>query len=138
MGKAQTRISVRNMIEFLLRSGDIHVAMSSTRQLQQGTQIHRKLQAEAGEDYQAEVRLTLETEFDGFSILVEGIADGILQDGEKVIIDEIKSTSMPLELIDEEFSYLHWAQAKCYGWMFLNQTQATSITIQLTYIFSMS
>lgn len=133
MSKAQIRISVRNMIEFLLRSGDIHIAMSSTRQLQQGTKIHRKLQAETGEDYQAEVRLSLETEFEEFSILVEGIADGILQDGEKIIIDEIKSTSVPLELIDEEYSYLHWAQAKCYGWMFLSQTQAASITIQLTY-----
>ena len=136
MDKAQIRISVRNMIEFLLRSGDIHVAMSSTRQLQQGTRIHRKLQEEAGEDYQAEVRLSLETEFEEISILVEGIADGILQDGEKVLIDEIKSTSMPLELIDEEFSYLHWAQAKCYGWMFLSQTQSTTITIQLTYCHS--
>ncbi len=133
MEKTQIRISVRNMIEFLLRSGDIHLAMSSSRALQQGTQIHRKLQAEAGEDYQAEVRLYLETDFDGFSVLVEGIADGIFQDGEKVLIDEIKSTSMPLELIDEEFSYLHWAQAKCYGWMFLSQTQVDSITIQLTY-----
>jgi DNA excision repair protein ERCC-2 len=131
--KAQFRISVRNMIEFLLRSGDIYIGMSSSGQMQQGTQIHRKLQAEAGEGYEAEVRLSLETEFDGFSILVEGIADGILKDGEKIVIDEIKSTSMPLELIDEEYSHLHWAQAKCYGWMFLCQIQKPSIIIQLTY-----
>ena len=133
MEKPQIRISVRNIIEFLLRSGDIYPMTAGTRQLQQGTQIHRRLQTDAGERYQAEVRLSLETVFEEFTILVEGIADGLLQADEKWMIDEIKSTSMPLELIDDDYSAMHWAQAKCYGFMLLHQVQLPSIILRLTY-----
>jgi DNA excision repair protein ERCC-2 len=73
--------------------------------LHQGTEIHRKIQAEAEDDYQPEVRLSCEIDFDGFTILTEGIADGIIPDKEATFIDEIKSTSMPLELIDEDYSF---------------------------------
>ncbi len=133
MDKPEFRISVRNMIEFLLRSGDIQMGIASSQLLHQGTEIHRKIQAEAEDEYQPEVRLSHEIEFKGFAIVVEGIADGIIPDNEKPLIDEIKSTSMPLELIDEEFSALHWAQAQCYGWMYLYQTGASSAIIRLTY-----
>ncbi|NLA83409.1 MAG: ATP-dependent DNA helicase [Clostridiales bacterium] len=131
--KPQIRISVRNMIEFLMRSGDICLAAADTKAMQQGTLLHRKLQEEAGENYRSEVRLAVTEERESFSILVEGIADGIIQEDERVIIDEIKTTSMPLDLIDENFSGLHWAQAKCYGWMYLSQNQAPYICIRLTY-----
>lgn len=135
--KPRIRISVRNLIEFLLRSGDISPAVTAgTRQLQEGTQIHRRIQAEAGHGYLPEVRLSYEMDFDEFSILVEGIADGVIHDGHQPTLDEIKSTSMPLEFIDEAFSLLHWAQAKCYGWMYVNQTGAASAIIRLTYCHS--
>ena len=124
------------MIEFLLRSGDIRSGMTSPALLQQGMKIHRKIQAEAGDDYQPEVRLSCEMHFDDFTIMTEGIADGIIPDGQQPLIDEIKSTSMPLELIDEDYSVLHWAQAKCYGWMYLNQSGARTAIIRLTYCHS--
>lgn len=136
MDKPQFKISVRNMVEFLLKSGDINLTMTGVGQLQEGTRIHRRLQAEAGDDYQPEVRLSYETVFDEFTIMVEGIADGIITGGVKPVIDEIKSTSMPLELIDENYSILHWAQAKCYGWMYLNRTDAPSAEVRLTYCHS--
>lgn len=136
MDKPKFRISVRDMIEFLLRSGDIRSGMTSPALLQQGMKIHRKIQAEAGDDYQPEVRLSCEMHFDDFTIMTEGIADGIIPDGQQPLIDEIKSTSMPLELIDEDYSVLHWAQAKCYGWMYLNQSGARSAIIRLTYCHS--
>ena len=116
MEKPEIRISVRNMVEFLLRSGDIdRTGIGSNQMLQQGTRIHRKLQKEAGKDYRPEVRLSCETEFAEFILVVDGIADGIIETEEGTTIDEIKSITAPLERIEEDTYPLHWAQAKCRG-----------------------
>jgi len=137
MDKPQIKISVRNMVEFLLRSGDIDMsgAYSGSQVMQEGTRVHRILQKESGENYRSEVRLSYEAEFDDFILVVNGIADGIITAEDGIIIDEIKSISTPFELIDENHSTLHWAQAKCYAWMYLRQSDMDirSITVRLTY-----
>jgi Rad3-related DNA helicase len=134
MDKPKVKISVRNLVEFLLRSGNIDQAVSGGNQLlQQGTQIHRRLQKQAGDKYQAEVRLSCDTEFDEFILTVDGIADGIIKTEQGTTIDEIKSITAPLDLVEEDYSPLHWAQAKCYGWMYMLQADIKTITIQLTY-----
>ena len=132
--KPVIRISVRNIVEFLLRSGDItssgYVGMHS---LQQGAAIHRKIQKEMDEGYQPEVRLSFEVPFDDFVLMVEGIADGIITNRDEVIVDEIKSTFTPLEIVDQEYNLLHWAQAKCYAWMYMSKIDIPGITVRLTY-----
>lgn len=137
MAKPQIKISVRNMVEFLLRSGDIDLSggYSGSQILQQGTKIHRMLQREAGENYKPEVRLSYETEFDDFILVVNGIADGIITTEDSIIIDEIKSISTPLEILNENYNTLHWAQAKCYAWMYLVQSDVnvSKIIVRLTY-----
>lgn len=132
--KPVIRISVRNIVEFLLRSGDItssgYVGMHS---LQQGAAIHRKIQKEMDEGYQPEVRLSFEVPFDDFVLMLEGIADGIITNRDEVIVDEIKSTFTPLEIVDQEYNLLHWAQAKCYAWMYMSKIDIPGITVRLTY-----
>jgi len=137
MDKPQIKISVRNLVEFLLRSGDIDSSgvYSGIQLLQQGTKIHRMLQKEAGDDYKAEVRLSHKIEFDDFSLVVNGIADGIVTTENEIIIDEIKSVSTPLESINEDKSTLHWAQAKCYAWIYIVESDLdiNNIIVRLTY-----
>jgi Rad3-related DNA helicase len=133
MNKPVIQVSVRNMIEFLLRSGDIAAGIASPQLLLQGTLAHRRVQAAAEEGYVSEVRLSCQLEFDKFILLVEGIADGIIPSPEQPVVDEIKSTSVPLDLIREDYNPLHWAQAKCYGWMYLSQEGGSSAVIRLTY-----
>lgn len=134
MDKPQVKISVRNMVEFLLRSGDINLAgYSSNQMLQQGSKIHRRLQKEAGDNYQPEVRLSYESVFDDFILVVDGIADGIISTEDYTTIDEIKSISTPLDMIDEDYNPLHWAQAKCYAWMYLVQSDLKEIIVRITY-----
>jgi DNA excision repair protein ERCC-2 len=133
--KPEIRISVRNLVEFLLRSGDIDMTVSggSNAMLQEGSRIHRKLQNEAAENYQAEVRLSCETQFPEFVLVVDGIADGVIEEQNSITIDEIKSVSTPLDMVDENYNPLHWAQAKCYGWMLLKEKDLKHINIQITY-----
>ena len=57
------KISVRNLVEFILRSGDIDNRGAGGMQMEamhRGSRIHRKLQKQAGPSYHAEVPLKME------------------------------------------------------------------------------
>ncbi|KNF07858.1 Rad3-like DNA helicase [Gottschalkia purinilytica] len=127
------KISVRNLVEFVLRSGDLNVRFMSANRALEGTKAHQKVQKNAGENYKSEVHLSYALEYGGFVFIVEGRADGIVHIDDKVLIDEIKSTTRPLESIDENYNSLHWAQAKCYGYIYGRQNNLKEISIQLTY-----
>lgn len=87
---------------------------------------------------QSEVFLKTKLEFDNLLFMIEGRCDGLLFSGEKITIDEIKSTSLPLESIDERTNHAHWAQAQCYGFMFLKEQGKDQIDLRLTYVHKIS
>ncbi|HZK24714.1 MAG TPA: ATP-dependent DNA helicase [Oscillospiraceae bacterium] len=132
------KIAVKQLLEFVLRSGDIDRRFTGLERAVEGGRIHRRLQKEAGEDYQSEVFLSTETACATFTITVEGRADGVFTRAESFWIDEIKSTMLPLAQIDETFNSLHWAQAKVYAYIYCLQHELTSIGIQLTYVHAES
>ncbi len=105
------RISVKNLVEYTLRSGDIDTRFVGTSRAVEGTRIHQKLQKAGGENYLAEAQLKYEINYKEFLFLVEGRADGIIIEDQRVVIDEIKTTAVPLERIDENLTPLNWAQA---------------------------
>ena len=92
MDKPVVRISVRNLVEFILRSGDLdNRGGSSDREaMQKGSRLHRKIQGRMGSHYRAEVSLKYKTEYEDVSIQVEGRADGIFTEDGQCWIDEIK------------------------------------------------
>lgn len=139
MDNRVVKISVRTLVEFILREGDINVGgkgMRDTEAMQKGSKIHRKIQNSMGGDYKPEVSLSLETpmEWDGisFSLVVEGRADGIFTRDGRTVIDEIKSTYQDVLKLEEPFS-VHVAQAKCYGYIYALQNHLKEMEIQMTY-----
>lgn len=133
------RISVRNLVEFILRQGDIDnrsVGGTERDAMLMGGRIHRKIQRKMGPEYHAEVPLRTETVFDEFCILVEGRADGIITEKEKgsvkVTVDEIKGVLREVHHIEEP-SPLHLAQAKCYAAIYAEQNKLETIHVQITY-----
>jgi len=128
------KISVRELVEFILRSGDIDSTYRGKNRMSDGTKIHSKIQKSMDENYSSEVTLKTEVEFSDLKLTVAGRADGIIKEEENIIIDEIKSTTKNLEKIDENFNDLHWAQAKCYGYIYAKDNELSSIDIQLTYV----
>ena len=66
--------SVRNLVEFILRSGDIdnRKAASPENAMQEGGRIHRMLQKRMGADYHAEVTLKYTHHTERYDIIVEG------------------------------------------------------------------
>ncbi|MCC8136525.1 MAG: ATP-dependent DNA helicase [Clostridiales bacterium] len=64
------RISVRNLVEFILREGDIdnrRGSFSEKEAMQEGSRIHRKIQKEMGSGYRAEVPLSIDVSWDSDS-----------------------------------------------------------------------
>ena len=129
------RISVRNLVEFILREGDIDNRTGGGQDpenMQMGSRIHRKIQRQMGSDYQAEVPLKTEIVCDGFTLKIEGRADGLMHTKEQVMVDEIKGVLRELDRVQEPAG-IHLAQAKCYASMVAEQEGVDEIGVQMTY-----
>ena len=91
--KKEIRISVRNLVEFILSSGDLDNSSGGFGErdaMQAGTRVHQQIQKKRGADYRAEVPLVHEKEYEHFILRVEGRADGMYEDGTTTVIEEIK------------------------------------------------
>lgn len=128
------RISVRNLVEFILQGGDLDSrrGIIDKEAMLKGSRLHRKLQKQMGNAYRAEVSLKLETDYEDLGILLEGRADGIFTEGEDVWIDEIKGIYGSVEQLAEPVK-VHKAQAMCYGYIYGSQEGLTQVGIQMTY-----
>lgn len=150
--------SVRNLVEFILRGGDIdnRSGRMITDAMMEGSKIHRKIQRSMGEDYQAEVPLVLTIEAEEYMLVIEGRADGIAygefpnQNSEKeaytqdtfldrtgkseemVYIDEIKGVYRNVATMEAPV-YVHKAQAMCYAYIYALQNHLDQIGVQMTY-----
>lgn len=135
MEKEVIRISVRNLVEFILRSGDLDTrrgAFADREAMAKGSRIHRKIQKQMGAAYQAEVPLAHSTEFEEFSVLVEGRADGIIYGEDFVMVDEIKGVHRDLRFLERPVE-VHLAQAKCYAYFLGKEKGLLQIRVQMTY-----
>ena len=134
MEKPVIRISVRNLVEFILRNGDLESGGTAgdKEAMLKGSRLHRKIQKQMGSHYQAEVSLKKDTEYEDLILRVEGRADGIFTQNEKICIDEIKGVYKNLELLAEPV-LVHRAQALCYAWIYLDDHGLEEIDVQMTY-----
>lgn len=156
----EIRISVRYLVEFILRSGDITSSKTKAdpESMQMGSRMHRRIQKKMGDNYEAEVPLsiTVPVSFNDmdFSLTIEGRADGIIykdkdndqaeedilllkldntgDEAPEVIIDEIKGVFRELSHISEPVG-VHRAQAMCYAYIYAVKFNHKRIGIRLTY-----
>lgn len=135
MEKERIKISVRNLVEFILRSGNLdnrRTSAADREAMQKGSRIHRKLQKQMKASYKAEVPLKWEEEYSDFIIEIEGRADGIINDEEACVIDEIKGVYRDLYFLEEPVP-VHKAQAMCYAYFYASQKKISKIEVQMTY-----
>jgi Rad3-related DNA helicase len=135
------KISVRSLVEFIFRSGDITsggAGAGNTEAMQMGSKIHRKIQKSMGLGYEAEVSLfTLQKMKsigygDTFTLRVEGRADGIFRDEKGVLVDEIKGVYLDVKEMKKPI-FVHQAQAMCYAYMVAERENLPEIGVQVTY-----
>ncbi len=135
------KISVRNLVEFVFRTGDITSGTTGApniEAMQLGSKIHRKIQKSMGLGYEAEVPLfTVQkmqsTEYGNeFYLKIEGRADGIYREKDEVTIDEIKGVYLDVNELKQPI-YVHQAQAMCYAYIMAEQENLSHINVQMTY-----
>lgn len=127
-------LSVHELVDFLLRTGDIDNRIYNSSTMQEGTLIHALYQSRQGGNYLSEYFLSEQFHVEDFDVTLEGRADGIIDLGNTAIIDEIKSTIVPLEEYYESQKEWHLGQAKCYALMYAHEQGYNSVSIKMTYI----
>lgn len=134
MEKPIVRISVRNLVEFILQSGDLDNRRNTMDKeaMQKGSRLHRKIQKQMGSQYRPEVSLKRVTEYEDVILVVEGRADGIQTEGDGVLIDEIKGIYGDPQLLEAPIP-VHRAQALCYARIYGEMEQLDKIVVQMTY-----
>lgn len=139
--KEVVKISVRSLVEFIFREGDITSAGSgapNTEAMQMGNKIHRKIQKGMGPGYESEVPLFAvrkmhSDEYDtDFLLKIEGRADGIFREKDHTMIDEIKGVYADFREWKEPV-FVHKAQAMCYAYMMVEEEDLPEIGVQVTY-----
>lgn len=131
----EVKVSVRNLVEFILRQGDIDDSKGvglNKDAMNEGSKIHRKIQKKMGSNYRAEVPLSIDVEYEEIKITVEGRADGIITLDDGFAIDEIKGMYVDVLRLEEPYM-IHLAQAMCYGYIYSKENALDTIDIQLTY-----
>lgn len=129
-------LSVRRLVEFLLRGGSIDSRISGFDRANEGARIHRRLQRAAKSehpDYRPEVCLCQEYDCEGVHYTLEGRADGIYTQDGITVIEEIKSTALPVADITEDHAPEHWAQGQVYAAIYALQNDLPQISVCLTY-----
>ena len=122
-------------MEFLLREGDIdnrRGEVSDKDAMEAGSRMHRKIQKSMGSFYRSEVPLAIDLPMARFVLRIEGRADGIIEQGENVTIDEIKGVYRNVEEMETPV-FVHKAQAMVYAYIYAQEHQLKRIGVQMTY-----
>ena len=128
-------LSVHQLVDFLLRSGDIDNRVFNRSSMTEGSRIHSAYQAAQDSNYMSEYPLRNIFVVSGVEVTLHGRADGIIKrkNGE-YMIDEIKSTVEDLQKFRDDNFVWHMGQAKCYAYLFALEQHLETISIRLTYI----
>ena len=133
--KKNIKISVRNLVEFVMRGGDLDNRRSSGAEkdaMQAGSRIHRKIQRRMGSGYRAEVSMKYTVEEERYRIVIEGRADGIMEEAGGTVVDEIKGVYLDLTRLEEPIP-VHLAQALCYAYIYCHDEKLDHMGVQITY-----
>lgn len=131
--KREIRVGVRDLVGYVLRGGDLQQGFVGSRRAVDGIRGHQKVQRQRPAGYQAEVSLGYTHEVEDFSLKISGRVDGILAEADGVLIEEIKTTSAPLERLRATQDPTHWGQVKVYAYLYAIQEDLQTLSLRLTY-----
>ncbi|NLD38756.1 MAG: ATP-dependent DNA helicase [Desulfatiglans sp.] len=131
--KKKISVSVRNLVEYSYRGGDLSFDTFAQINPVDAIRAHQKIQKSRPAEYTGEVSIKREFETENHILEVTGRMDGIFRYTDRIIIEEIKTTTRGLEYYEEFTNPTHWAQLKIYCYIWLMQEGLNEISGQLTY-----
>lgn len=129
------RISVRALVEHLLRRGDLSMSfdISARTSIFAGNHAHQKIQKSRPEPYSTEIPVCYRADNERIALDIQGRIDGLYELADSVVIEEIKTTRKDLDHFISQNSELHWAQVKVYAAIYTMEHNLDRILAQLTY-----
>ena len=127
-------VSVRDIVELIYGSGNISTTKNLMERAKEGTEIHKFWQDKYLETDQKEVFCQITHEEGAFNLTISGRIDGIINREGRLILEEIKSTHLDLDLIEEDTIPSHFAQAKLYAYIYVINNNLKKLNVTLTYI----
>ena len=131
-------IAVRNLVEHVLRSGDLELEFFSSSRSIDAIRAHQAIQQSRPENYLAEVAVAYQVDVHPFSLHISGRIDGVFTgtagNANLTTVEEIKTTTQDLEIIAAAANPLHWGQAKVYAYLYATAQNLDRIGVQLTYV----
>ena len=131
--KKELKISVRDLVGHVLRSGDLSFEFLSSARPVDAIRIHQKIQQSRPKNYSAEVAVSHQIETDLFKLTIGGRIDGIYHESDGVLIEEIKTTTRSLDYFKDHENPIHWGQVKTYSYIYALNQDLDAINAQLTY-----
>ncbi|MFC2164119.1 ATP-dependent DNA helicase, partial [Acidobacteriota bacterium] len=128
-------ISVRDLVRFVLRSGDLSIMFRGSARTTSlaGIRAHQKIQKSRPPDYDEEVSVSYLYQTESHDLFLQGRMDGVYGQDGKVVIEEIKTTNRELDLFCDDQNDLHWGQVKTYAALFAAEHDLASVITRLTY-----
>src|ERR1039457_3582587 len=126
-------VQVRELVEFALRRGDLGAQSQfvGPDRARAGIRGHQKIQRSRPAGYQTEIPVEQTVEADEFTLQIRGRIDGLLATPQEVLLEEIKTVQGTWNHLADP---LHWAQAKCYGFIYARSHALDKLVIQLAYL----
>jgi DNA excision repair protein ERCC-2 len=131
--KRELKIAVRELIEHVLRSGDLVFEFLGSSRPVEAIRAHQKIQNSRPDTYQPEVSISYQVETDRFRLNISGRIDGVYTEPDRTIIEEIKTTARNPDYFEKNENPVHWGQVKTYAYLYGNARGLDEIITQLTY-----
>ena len=129
------KITAKEIVEFLYSGGDLSSEFQSNKRALEGSEAHRHLQSKYNEEDRKEVSVETLFERGDYSFYITGRMDGLLKEGNKLIVEEIKSTKTDLSNMGIDSRPEHLMQGKMYAYLYALKENLNSINVRLTYIY---
>ena len=129
MNGSLLRVSVRHMVEFSLRSGDLLPVSASA--MQEGSRALRARQKSA--EATAERPVRWQGACDGIQADVQGRIDLFWENDDPPCVDELKLCSAAGPLPEKALP-VHRMQAVCYGYMLCEELNLSEIRVRVSYV----
>ncbi|MFW6374617.1 MAG: PD-(D/E)XK nuclease family protein, partial [Thermodesulfobacteriota bacterium] len=131
--KQHFRISVRGLVEHMLRAGDLSLEFAGPLRAVEGIRAHQKIQRSRPETYRSEIPVSHHAETDTLVLEIRGRIDGVDALPDRVVVEEIKSTRRPLAVLIQNENPVHWGQLKLYAYLYALKEHIEQVQTHLTY-----
>lgn len=128
------QISVYELIEFCNPPTALSTIPRLPSRAQEGIAGHQLLASTRPEGYQTEVPVEFEYEWENFRLTVNGRIDGLFITATEINIEEIKTTYLPVNDLDDLPYQLHHTQLQIYLYFIMVRNPQKKVIGRLTYL----